>query len=1065
MGFSTIFIRRPIATSLIMIGLALLGIIGYQHLPVSALPDIDTPTLIVTTQYPGANASTIAALVTTPLERQLGQISGLNVMSSDSSSGVSSIIMQFGSQKNIDVAAQDVQAAIQQATLPSSLPYRPTYNRVNPADAPIVTLKLTSRALPLREMNKYADAILSQRLAQIPGVGLVTIAGNVKPAVRIQMNPAQLANMGLNLESVRSALVQANVNAPKGVLNGTTQSYTIGTNDQLSSADQYRDLIISYKKGGPVRLSDVAQVIDSVENDQVAAWANGQTAVLIEVRRQPSANIVETVKDIRALVPKLRAILPATMELTIFSDRTETIRASVREVKLTLLLTIALVIGVIFLFLRRFWATIIPSVTVPLSLAGTFAVMSFTNMSLDNLSLMALVVATGFVVDDAIVMIENIVSYLETGLSGQKAAQKGARQIGFTVFSLTISLVAVFLPLLLMPGLTGRLFHEFAWVLTIAVLVSMGVSLTLTPMMCAYLLKPEASPHIQDQHHTGGWNCILNAYSRSLDWVLNHQKKTLFAAIVTAGLTILLYVVIPKGLLPEQDTGLIDGIIQADDSVTFEQMRKRSERVAQRLQQDPDVSGVAAFIGAGTMNPSLNQSRLSIVLKPRDQRADIQTIIARLQTAVKNFSGLVLSFKPVQDVTLDTHVAATDYQLTLSSLRQADLAPWVTRMTQGLQQRPELTDVTNSLDSHANALTLRVDREYASLLGIPMQTIDDTLYSAFGQRQISTIFTELNQYRVILEVAPSFRTTNALLNDITLPSIGSGALKGSNATALGQATSSNASTATGIGDSKNTMSVAKGTSVPLAAIAHASFQTTPMVISHQHQLPSATVSFNLAPGYSLSQAINAIEHIEQNLHLPAQVHAQFIGKAAEFTVGQMQIVLLLAASVIMIYIVLGVLYESYIHPLTIISTLPPAGLGALLALMAFHMELSIDGIVGLVLLIGIVKKNAIMMIDFALQAQREGVSPDQAIRRACLLRFRPILMTTAAAMLGAIPLAIGSGIGEELRRPLGITIVGGLLLSQLVTLYTTPVIYLFFEQLRSRRCSHQHSRYSLDTLS
>ena len=1066
MGFSTIFIRRPIATSLLMAGVLLLGILGYRQLPVSALPEIDAPSLVVTTTYPGANASTMASLVTTPLERQIGQIAGLDMMTSDSSAGLSTIILQFSTEKNIDIAAQDVQAAIRQATLPSSLPYQPVYNRVNPADAAILTLQLTSDTLPLREINRYADAILAQRLSQVPGVGLVSIAGNVRPAVRIQVNPAQLSNMGLTLESLRSALTEANVSAPKGSLNGKTQSYSIATNDQLTDAAQYRDTIVRYKDGNPVRLSDVARVIDGVENDQLAAWADGKQAVLLEIRRQPGANIVQTVEQVRAILPQLRSVLPADVKLEVFSDRTETIRASVHEVKFTLILTIVLVVAVIFVFLRRLWATIIPSVAVPLSLAGTFGVMAFAGMSLDNLSLMALVVATGFVVDDAIVMIENIVRYIEQGKSGKEAAEIGARQIGFTVLSLTVSLVAVFLPLILMPGVTGRLFHEFAWVLSIAVVISMLVSLTLTPMMCAYLLKPDALPEGEDAHERAAaagkvtlWSRTVALYERTLDWVLARQALTLGVAVVTVALTVLLYVVIPKGLLPEQDTGLITGVVQADQTVAFPQMEKRTQAVAEALRKEPAVSGVAAFIGAGSMNPTLNQGQLSIVLKPRDQRDALDEVLPRLQAAVKDIPGVALYLKPVQDVTLDTRVAATEYQFSLSDVDSTELGEWATKMTEAMRKLPQLADVDNNLASRGNALEVTVDRDKASRLGVPMQTIDDTLYDAFGQRQISTIFTELNQYRVVLEVAPEFRSAKALMNQLAVASNGTGVLSGSNATSYGQTTSSNSATSTGVGESNTGITVGSGSIIPMAALATARTASTPLVVSHQQQLPAVTISFNLAAGYSLSQAVTAIEQAKQQLQLPVQVHAQFVGKAAEFTGSQSDVVWLLLAAIVVIYIVLGVLYESYIHPLTIISTLPPAGVGALLALILCGLSLSVDGIVGIVLLIGIVKKNAIMMIDFAIEARRAGASAHEAIRRACLLRFRPIMMTTAAAMLGALPLALGSGIGSELRRPLGIAIVGGLLLSQLVTLYTTPVIYLYMERLSERIAARRAARH------
>ncbi len=1056
MGFSSLFIRRPIATSLLMAAFLILGVLGYRQLPVSALPQIEEPTLVVTTQYPGANATTMANLVTTPLERSLGQISGLTMMSSDSSAGMSTIILQFNLNRDINVAAQDVQSAINQAKglLPGNLPYPPVYNRVNPADAPILTLSLQSSSHSLRAINNLADSVIAQKLSQVSGVGLVSIAGNVRPAVRVQVNPSQLVNLGLTMEDVRGALTQANVNAPKGRLNGKTQSYSIGTNDQLTDAKQYRNTIISYRHGAAVRLADVARVVNGVENDQLAAWANNKPAILLNIRRQPNANIVKTVQKIRRLLPQLRAILPTDISLNVFADRTITIRASVHEVQLTLLLTIFLVMAVIFVFLRRLWATVIPSVAVPLSLLGTFGVMSLAGMSLDNLSLMALTVSTGFVVDDAIVMIENIVRYLEQGKTGKEAAETGAREIGFTVLSLTLSLIAVFLPLLLMPGVTGRLFHEFAWVLSIAVAISMLVSLTLTPMMCAYLLKPHALPGsglIDGSPTTSSsktlWSRTLKLYERSLDWVLNHRQLTLLVTAIALVASVFLFIMSPKNLLPRQDTGIITGVVKANDNIAFAHMKKCTQAVVAALERNPAVAGVAAFIGAGTVNPTLNQGQLDIVLKDRRERGSLDEVIASLQKDAANIPGVVLHLKPVQDVTLDTRVTATEYQYALSSVQRDVLDNYAAKMTRALRQQPELADISNNLVNRGNALKLHIDREKASRLGASMQTIDDTLYDAFGQRQISTIFTQLNQYRVILEVAPQFRNRTDLLDKLAVRGNGHSVLTGSSFKSFGQPTSSNSATTMGISHHANSRPYrGSGDIIPLSSLATTSVTRVPLVISHQNQLPAVTISFNLAPGYSLSQGVAAIKRVKAQLHLPAQIHGQFIGKAAKFSSSLNNEVLLLLASIIIVYIVLGVLYESYIHPLTIISSLPPAGVGALLALMLCGMSLSVDGIVGIVLLIGIVKKNAIMMIDFAIEAKRKGSDAHAAIHRACLLRLRPIMMTTAAAILGALPLALGNGIGAELRRPLGVSIVGGLLLSQLITLYTTPVIYLYMER-------------------
>jgi multidrug efflux pump len=1015
------FIRRPVATSLLMAGVILLGLLGYELLPISALPTVDFPTIEVTTFYPGASADVMVSSITTPLERQFGQISGLASMNSTSSFGTSTITLQFVLDRPIDVAAQDVQAAINVAGgfLPQGLPNPPKYNKVNPADTPILTLSITSDSLPLDRVNDYADSLLAQKLSEVTGVGLVTIEGNQKPAVRVQVNPAAISSLGLSLEDVRTILGQANVNAPKGSFDGPRQSFTIGSNDQIFSADAYKPIIVAYKNGAPIRLGDIANIIDSVENDQLAAWVstkNGeQPAVLLDIQRQPGANIIQTVENVKKLLPRLTGTLPPSVHVEVLADRTETIRASVHDVQFTLLLTIALVVLVMFLFLRKLWTTVITSIALPLSLIGTFGIMYLAGFSLDNLSLMALTISTGFVVDDAIVMIENIVRFIEAGDPPLEAALKGAKQIGFTVVSLSVSLVAVFIPLLFMTGIVGRLFREFAITLSVAVGVSAFISLTLTPMMCAKLLRSES----EDEEHQGEfyrrteeyWTRFRDWYERGLRWVLAHQRFVLNVAIVTLVATILLYILVPKGLLPQQDTGVIVGVTDAAENISFSAMMQRVHAVSDIIRNDPDVASVSASVGAGTVNATVNTARLFIVLKPHNQRANAEKIIERLRNATRNVEGVSLFMQAAQDLQIDARVSRTQFQYILEDANAEELGQWTPKLVQKLGQLPQLTDVASDQQVNGLQLNVDVDREKASRLNVLTQAIDDTLYDAFGQRQVSIIFTQLNQFRVILEVEPQFRESPDVLDKIYVKST-------------------------------------TGQPVPLSAFATMRVSNTPLSIPHQGQFPAATISFNLRSGSSLSQAIPAIQKAEREIGLPNTIAATFTGAAAEFRSSLTSEPFLILAAVVVIYIVLGVLYESYIHPITILSTLPSAGVGALLALIICRTDFSLVALIGIILLIGIVKKNAIMMIDFALEAERkEGMSPEESIYQACLLRFRPIMMTTAAALLGALPLALENGTGSELRRPLGISIVGGLLLSQFLTLYTTPVIYLYLDRL------------------
>ena len=1022
MSISEPFIRRPVATSLMMAGVILLGALGYKLLPISALPTVDFPTIEVTTYYPGASADVMVSSVTTPLERQFGQIAGLASMNSTSSFGVSTITLQFVLDRPIDVAAQDVQAAINVAGgfLPKDLPNPPKYNKVNPADTPILTLAITSDSLPLDRVNDFADTLLAQKLSEVTGVGLVTIQGNQKPAVRVQVNPAAISALGLSLEDVRSILGQANVNAPKGSFEGPRQSFTIGSNDQIFSADAYKPIIVAYKNGAPIRLGDVAKILDSVENDQLAAWVGTKDgekpAVLLDIQRQPGANIIQTVERVKQLLPRLTSTLPPSVHVNILADRTETIRASVRDVQFTLLLTIALVVMVMFLFLRKLWTTVITSVALPLSLIGTFGIMYLAGFSLDNLSLMALTISTGFVVDDAIVMIENIVRYIEAGEGPLEAALKGAKQIGFTVVSLSVSLVAVFIPLLFMTGIVGRLFREFAVTMSVAVGVSAFVSLTLTPMMCAKLLRPEKDE--EEKERTSKfyrrteeyWTRFRNWYERGLRWVLAHQRFVLMVAIVTLVATILLYIVVPKGLLPQQDTGVIIGVTDAAENISFKAMTERVHAVSDIVRRDPDVASVSASVGAGTVNATINTARLYIVLKPHNERPNAEKIMERLRNATRDVEGVSLFMQTAQDLQIDARISRTQFQYILQDADAAELAEWTPKLVQKLGQLPQLTDVASDQQVNGLQLNIDVDREKASRLNVLTQAIDDTLYDAFGQRQVSIIFTQLNQFRVILEVEPQFRESPDVLDKIYVKS-------------------------------------SSGQPVPLSAFATMRVSNTPLSIPHQGQFPAATISFNLRSGSSLSHAIPAIQKAEREIGLPDTIATSFTGAAAEFRSSLTSEPLLILAAVIVIYIVLGVLYESYIHPITILSTLPSAGVGALLALLICGIDFSLVTLIGVILLIGIVKKNAIMMIDFALDSERkEGLSPEESIYQACLLRFRPIMMTTAAALLGALPLALETGTGSELRRPMGISIVGGLLLSQFLTLYTTPVIYLYLDR-------------------
>jgi multidrug efflux pump len=1008
-----------VATSLLMAAILLAGGLGYQQLPVSALPEVDYPIIQVLTFYPGGGPEVMASSVTSPLERQFGQMPGLKQMTSVSSGGGSVITLEFELDENIDVAEQEVQASINAATtfLPADLPNPPIYSKVNPADAPIMTLALTSDTLPLDKIEDAADTNMAQKISQVTGVGLVAIAGGQKPSVRIQANPAQLAAYNLSPEDLRTAVAAANVDQAKGTLNGSRQSFTIGANDQLLSSQDYKPVIVAYRNGAPVRVSDVATVIDAAENNQQAAWMDRQPAVIVNIQRQPGANIIAVVDRIHKLLPQLQQALPATIQVHVLTDRTLTIRASVKDVEYELMLTIALVVMVIFLFLRNLAATIIPSVAVPLSIMGTFGVMYLLGYSLNNLTLMALTISTGFVVDDAIVMIENISRFIEEGMSPMRAALKGSEQIGFTIMSLTVSLIAVLIPLLFMSDVVGRLFREFAITLAVTIMVSALVSLTLTPMMCSRILRDKAHAKQTRFYHWSEdvFNRIIASYGRMLQVILRHRFATLLVTISTFVATVLLFIAVPKGFFPVQDTGVILGISEAPQTVSFASMAQRQQKLVDVVLQDPAVDNVSSFIGVDGTNTTLNSGRIQITLKPLEVRkASATEIIRRLQPKVAEVEGIQLFLQPLQDLTVEDRVSRTEFQYALEDPDPNELAIYTRKMVDELSKESVVTDVASDLQDQGLGAQLVIDRDTAARLGIAMADIDNTLYDAFGQRQVSTIFTQLNQYHVVMEVGQNFQTDPATLEHLFVKS-------------------------------------GNGTQVPLSMLAHWEQSRAQLAIGHQGQFPSTVISFNLAPGKALGDAVNTVNRVEQRIEMPASINASFEGTAAAFQSSLANEPLLILAALITVYIVLGVLYESYIHPITIISTLPSAGVGALLALMITHVDFSVIALIGIILLIGIVQKNAIMMIDFALQAERdEGKSAEEAIFQACLLRFRPIIMTTMAALLGGLPLALGGGVGAELRKPLGITIVGGLIFSQMLTLFTTPVVYLYFDKLAHR---------------